>query len=269
MQSRKDGALRKIVEDGKLPIKTRRAALAEMEAPSRALLVKLANDSSGPANLRLDASRRLPEAEHRLAGERMARARRSEPEEARREEIDRILAEVARELEADEAPKSTPPNVAPSPLLEPQPPASVVPLDGVLSEAVSQSEQPAVRISDSIERKRELLTQGRALAASILAQLGIMSHAPLNWHAGQKKLEQLQADFLAWERAMRVDYPDIDTLKEFPDSQLRPPPKIIDARTYQAHRRVMTLDEALSVPQAQAKATHTGSDFWDGIPAGL
>src|SRR6266851_9852703 len=100
MQSRKDGALRKIVEDERLPMKTRREALGEMEAPSRAFLTTLANNPSVPAKLRLDAAKRLPATEQRLSEERTARAhRRSEPdEEARRREIDEVLRQAAQEL---------------------------------------------------------------------------------------------------------------------------------------------------------------------------
>src|SRR5258708_13092530 len=96
MQSRKDGALRKIVEDGRLPMKTRREALGEMEAPSRAFLTTLANNPSVPAKLRLDVARRLPATEQRLSGERPERAarapRRSGPDaQAKPRELHAIL----------------------------------------------------------------------------------------------------------------------------------------------------------------------------------
>jgi hypothetical protein len=251
MQSRKDGALRKIVEDGRLPMKTRRAALAEMDRPSRLFLTRLANDHDVPAKLRLDAARRLPETERRISGER---ARRPEPdEEAKRREIDAILAECAREQTPNiEGPKPIPES-SERVAVESQPLAPEVPQNEI-SSPVNWTDERA-----------EELKHGHELSAAILRQLEIMSHAPLNWHAGQKKLEQLQADFLAWERAMHTDYPDIDTRKEFPDARLRPPQRIIDARTYQAHRRVMTLDDALAVPLAEAKSTHDYG-FWGGLP---
>jgi len=237
MQSRKDAALRKIVEDERLPLKTRREALAEMDAPSRAFLTTLANGLSVPAKLRLDVARRLPGAEQRISDERMARAhRRSEPdEEARRREIDRILAECAREQDAQvEGPKTIPESTE-ARTAEPPPAPPSVPVDGVSSVPASCPEavphpvphpnESGKRTDDGSETKRdELLAQGRELAAAIFTQLGIMSNAPLHWHAGQKRLEQLQGDFLAWERAMHADYPDLDLHKEFPDAQLRPPP---------------------------------------------
>jgi len=200
------------------------------------------------------------------------RARSAQDESAKqRTEVDEILRQCEAELAAKEgqarnaeAPKSTPANAPPTPSLEPQPTAPVVPPHGVSSPS-------AVLLTGGTDDERaKVLKRGHELAAAILVQLEIMSHAPLNWHAGQKRLEQLHADFLAWEHAMHVDYPDIDTRKEFPDAQLRPaPPKITDARTYQAHRRVMTLDEALSVPLAQAKPTHADSGFWGGLPSGI
>ncbi len=246
-----------------------------MELPSRLFLTRLANDQIAPGTLRLDAARRLPGAEQRISEDRAARARRrSEPDEqARRREIDRFLAEAERELEtAKQETLNVQPVADQVRMLEPQPTPPAAPPDEISCEAQEQPAHAAVRIPDSPDdsesKREELLAQGRALAAAILTHLEIMSHAPLNWHAGQKKLQQLQGDFLAWERAMRVDYPDMDTQRQFPDARLRPAPKIIDARTYQAHRRVLTLDEALAVPLAEAKPTHDDG-FWTGMPAGI
>jgi hypothetical protein len=97
-----------------------------------------------------------------------------------------------------------------------------------------------------------------------------MSQAPLHWHAGQKKLEQLQADFLAWERGMNAAYPDTDTLKEFPDNRLRYVMQIVDQRGYFAQRGVATIDEQrfIAPPRERTKSAHealSGSLF----PAGL
>ncbi len=196
---------------------------------------------------------------------RRARSAQDESAKEQRTEVDEILRQCEAELAAEdgqgrnaEAPKSTPAIVERSPLLEPQPTAPAVPQDGVLS----------VPVNGTDDERAEGLKRGHDLAAAILMQLEIMSHAPLNWHAGQKKLEQLQGDFLSWERAMRIDYPDMDTQKEFPDARLRVSPKIIDARTYQAHRRVLTLDEALAVPPAKVKPVHDDG-FWSCAGPGI
>lgn len=237
MQSRRDAVLKKIIMDRKLSVKARRTALADMQAPSRAFLARLANDPDAPDHVRLDATRRRAEVEHRMAGERVARARqRAEQrigtdEEARRREIDEVLRQAAEELginlDDKGGSKSIPESVART---HPEP------------------EQPAVRIPDSPDvradsKREQLLAQGRALVAAINAQFGMMSQAPLNWHAGQKKLEQLQADFAAFERAINADHPEIDTQKEFPDERLRFFPRIVDERGYFAQRRAATIDE--------------------------
>lgn len=199
-----------------------------------------------------------------IDAERRARAVQDESAKQQRTEVDEILRQCEAELAAEVgqaidagAPKSTLANAVPSPSLEPQPTAPAVPPDGISSASV-----PPTGGTD--DERAKVLKRGHELASMILAQLGIMSNAPLNWHAGQKRLEHLQADFLAWERAAHVEYPDMDTHKEFSDPQLRPlPSKITDARTYQAHRRVMTLDEALAVP-GKAKPKHADSGFWGG-----
>jgi hypothetical protein len=202
----------------------------------------------------------------------------SQANASQRAEIDAILAECARE----QGSKANPESVE-SVIVEPQPVAPSVPVDEVSSEARSRSQvarsrlqsQPAVRIPDLDERsdtkREELLAKGRTLETDIRAQLGIMSQAPLHWHAGQKKLEQLQADFLAWERAMNADYPGFDTSKEFPDNRLRFFMKIVDQRGYFAQRRAATIDEQafIAAPPERAKAAHSDSGFWGGIPAGI
>jgi len=93
-----------------------------------------------------------------------------------------------------------------------------------------------------------------------------MSQAPLNWHAGQKKLEHIQAEFVAWERAMNVDHPEIDTLQLFPDGRLRAFTKIVDQRGYFAQRRAATIHEQsfIAVPPERTKAAHSDSGMWSG-----
>jgi hypothetical protein len=225
--------------------------------------MRLANDPAAPGKLRLDATKRLPEVEQRMAGVRVARAQeRVAPDvEARRREIDRILAEAAEELGVSVGDKEAVPNAVPESTdpetMGPPPVAASVPDYGISRDASSrtESEQPAVRLPDSQDapgnsQREHLLSEGRALASAIRAQLGNMSQAPVHWHAGQKKLELLQADFLAWEREVNAHYPDTDTLKEFPDNRLRYVMQIVDQRGYFAQRRVATIDEqAFIAPQ--------------------
>jgi len=237
MQSRKDGALRKIVMDGTLPMKVRREALGEMEVPSRAFLVKLANDPTVPAKLRLDVSRRLPGAERRIS-EKRARAHHPPDEEARRREIDHILAEAARELEAA---KQETLNVQPVAdqlqVLEPQPTAPVAPPDEISSVAPEPA-HAAVRIPDSPDdsetKRAELLTQGRTLAAAILHQWQRVWTAPLNQQE-QARLDALQRAWANYERESAAHGIDIE--KEFDIRLLRPPlQKLPDiARMRHAH----------------------------------
>jgi len=279
MQTRKDAALRKIVMDVKLPIKTRRAALAEMEAPSRALLVKQANDSAAPANLRMDASRRLPEAERRMSGERAARARRrTEPdEETRRREIDEVLEQAAQELgvslDDTGGSKTIPESVE---LRTVGPPAAVpgVPDYGVSSEAGSHSQSGQLvhfpdKPDDSQSKRADLLDQGRALAASVIVQYERFTRCPHNLQES-RRLGDLQAAFLAWERQTHIEFPSIDTQKEFPDSRLRPLTKVVDQRAYLRQRQVLAIDEqAIISAQPQQAKPHADSGFWGGAGAGI
>lgn len=260
-------------------MKTRREALVEMEAPSRAFLTTLANDVSVPAKLRLDASRRLPEAEHRMAGERAARGRTEPSEEARRREIDEVLRQAAEELGInlnEQGGSKTIPESAEPVIVEPPPAAPSAPADGASSEAVSCSQvlrklhqqgtsEPPVRLPDSDTRREELLDRGRALAASVLVQYERFTRCPHNLQES-KRLEHLQGQFLKWERQAHIQQPNLDTLKEFPDPRLRPsPPKVMDARMYQAHRQVLTIDEqAFIAPRQQVKTLHADSGMWGG-----
>jgi hypothetical protein len=274
MQSRKDAALRKIVEDGKLPIKTRREALAAMDAPSRAFLTTLSNDTAAPAKLRLDASRRLPETERRISENREA--------QKRLREIDRILAECALEQDAkSEGPK--PITESPSPaIMEPQTTAAAVPREGPSSvaapEVTSQpgetvetceSNESGKRTDDRQSKCAELVERGRNLATAILAQYERFTRAPFNQQEG-KKLDNLQAAFLTWERQTHIQFPEIDTAKEFPDPRLRPaPPRILDERAYQRHRRMLEIDEQCGIPMKQARPTHGDNGMWGGLPPGI
>jgi hypothetical protein len=146
-------------------------------------------------------------------------------------------------------------------------------VDGVSSEAVSlpELEQPAVQIPDSpngSETKRvELLAQGRELAAAIFRQYERWTRAPFNDEEA-RKLDRLQEQFLKWEREAHLRFPSIDTLKEFPDARLRPPPpKILDGRTYLAHRRILTLDQLLNVPPPCKPEKDNG--IWAGAGPGI
>ncbi len=217
-------------------MKTRREALGEMEAPSRAFLTTLANNPSVPAKLRLDVARRLPATEQRLSGERAERAarahRRSGPDaEAKRREIDAILAECAREQGMQVAgPKTIP--------------------------------APAV------------LAQGRALAASVLIQYERFTRCPHNQQEVHR-LDALTEQFLKWERQAHVQFPEIDTLKEFNDPRLRPVQQVPFHgdyyRTFRFYRNMLTFDEqqAIAIQHEQMKQANADSGFWGGIPGGI
>ena len=280
MQTRRDAVLKKIVMDRKLRVKTRRTALADMEAPSRAFLTRLANDPDTPDHVRLDATRRLPEVEHRMAGGRVARAQQriAPDEEARRQEIDRILAGAAEELGInldEEGGSKTIPESVEQEALGSLAALPNVPPDEISSEAGSRSQsvQPEIRLTDSSEppaqqsdsKREELLASGRALAASVLVQYERFTRCPHNLQES-KRLDYLQGQFLIWERQAHIQHADIDTQKEFPDPRLRPPPpKVMDARMYQAHRQVLAIDEqAFIAPPRQTKATHADSGMWGG-----
>ena len=76
-------------------------------------------------------------------------------------------------------------------------------------------DEPAVvRIPDS-ERKQELLREGHALAASVIVQYERFTRAPNNLQESQR-LDDLQDKLSEWERQTHIQFPDIDTLKEFP-----------------------------------------------------
>jgi len=269
MQTRKDAALRKIVQDARLPIKTRRAGLNEMDSPSRLFLTKLANEDDVPAQLRLDAARRLPETERRMSEER---ARRSEPdEEAKRRKIDAILAECAREQGTSvEGPKPIP-EFAATVAVEPQSPPPAVPQDEV-SGALGQP--AAVRIPDSPDdrpsKREEPLAQGRALAASVIVQYERFTRCPRNLQES-RRLNDLQVAFLEWERQAHAQFPGIDTLKEFSDTRLRPGARVVDQSAYLRQRQMLAIDEQriISGQTEQTKLPHRDGGFWDGAGPGI
>jgi hypothetical protein len=62
---------------------------------------------------------------------------------------------------------------------------------------------------------------------------------------------------LKWERGAQLKFSGIDR-RAFSDSRLRPPPpRVMDARMYQALRQVLAIDEQSFIsPPHQAKATH-------------
>ena len=261
-----------------LDIKTSASSFGGNGVTSRLFLSRLAKDPNIPANVRLDAARRLPEAEQRVVKERARKRARATPDEERQREIDRILAEAAEELGFNLADAEGPEPLAESTeAIAIGSPAALpnVPVDEVSSNAGSRSqalrhvlqdcncpEPISVRLPDSDTKREELLAQGRALAITICAQLERCYCAPFNHQEG-KKLDSLQAKFLEFERQAHLLFPDIDTLKEFPDARLRPPqPKVMDARTYQAHRHVLAI-----APPRQTKPTHADSGMWGGLPA--
>ncbi len=270
MQSRKDAALRKLVTDARLPIKTRRAALGEMQAPSRAFLTTLANDSSVHAWIRLDASRKLPEVEQRIVAARARRLSRPD-EETKRREIDRILAEAAKELgiDLDDA-------VGPEPLPESAEPIAIgspAAPDEILSDTIThtQSEQPTVRLTDSPEAlsdtRQELLTQGRALAAAVLVQYERFTRCPHNLQESQR-LEYLQGQFLKWEREAQMKVPGID-FSEFANPRLRPAPPKVD---FSRLDRQLMVPEMLMLPRVQprqARGPRDDGSMWAAAGPGI
>jgi hypothetical protein len=208
-----------------------------------------------------------------LADHETEQRTRTEADAKQRAEIDAILAECAREQAVKVGGPKTIPEAAEPVSMGPPPAAPSVPVDGVSSEAVSppELEQPAVRIPDSpngSETKRaELLAQGRALAANVLVQYERFTRCPQNLQESQI-LDKLQAAFLAWERQAHLQLPSIDTLKEFSDVRLRPPPpKMLDGRTYLLHRRVLTLDQLLNVPSPAKPEKDNG--IWAGTGPGI
>jgi hypothetical protein len=184
----------------------------------------------------------------------------------RRAEIDRVLADAERELEAKAEDPNAKPNAVPEQLLEPQATVPDVPVDGPSSEPV-----PTARELE--EQRAAALTRGRDLAASIREQLDRCYLVPFNREEAEK-LDRLQGAFVAWEKQTRIQFPEIDTLKECPDSRLRPAPsRITDERSYRIKRRTLTVDEqvAITAQLAEARRTSTREDsgFWGGIPPGI
>jgi hypothetical protein len=252
-----------------------------MESPSRLFLARLANDESAPATLRLDAARLLPGAEHRMAGQRAVRARqRSDPNEEERREIDRILAEAAKELGIDlglddaEGPETLAECSAPIAVGTPAALPNVPP-DEVSSDAGSrsrdmrvqfQSEPPAVRLPDSDVKREELLAQGRVLAASVLIQYERFTRCPHNLQES-KRLEYLQGQFLKWEREAQLRFPGID-LSEFANPRLRPAPPKVDFSDRQLMVPEMCLLSRVQ-PQPQVKGPRDDGSLWAAAGPGI
>src|SRR5712664_3317872 len=191
-----------------------------------------------------------------------------------RAEIDRILMECAREQGVQVAaqpavevegqaggPKPIPKSVEPIAVGAPPAPPSV-PVDGVSSEAPEQPAHAAVRIpdlpDDSESKRGELLAQGRALAASVLVQYERFTRCPHNQQEVHR-LDALTAQFLEWERQAHIQFPEIDTLKEFPDARLRPVQKVPFHgdyyRTFRFYKNMLTFDEqqAIALQHEQTK----------------
>jgi hypothetical protein len=181
----------------------------------------------------------------------------------KREEIDRILAQAAHELEAKAGTLNPQPTTEPQPHLEPQATVPEVPVHG-------PSSAPTPTASELEEQRAGALQRGRELATTIRAQLDRCYLVPFNREEAEK-LDRLHAAFAAWERETRIRYPEIDTRKEFPDARLRPaPPRITDERSYRVQRRTLSIDEQLAITaqlaEAQRTPTHEDSGFWGGIP---
>lgn len=118
------------------------------------------------------------------------------------------------------------------------------------------------------ERDQDI-ERGRKLAAAIFSQLERFYLAPGNLEEG-RKLDGLQAAFLEWERDVQIQWPDMNTLEEFSDTRLRPPPRKMDQRSYLFLRRQWTVDELRAIPseleraQREKASNHSDSGMWSG-----
>jgi len=117
------------------------------------------------------------------------------------------------------------------------------------------------------EERTETLERGRELAAAILSQLERFYLAPGNREEG-RKLDRLKAAFAEWERQVAVQFPDINTLDEFPDACLRPARKKVQSqREYLFLRNQWTVDELMALPdriREAKKTTHADGGMWSG-----
>lgn len=114
----------------------------------------------------------------------------------------------------------------------------------------------------------QVLERGRQLAAAILSQLERFYLAVGNREEG-KRLDLLQAEFLEWERQTHIQFPDLDTLAQFPDARLRPARKKIASQSeYLRLRNQWTIDELRAVParleQAKKAARVDCGGMWSG-----
>ncbi len=186
----------------------------------------------------------------------------------KRAEIDRVLAEAARELALADSATDKPPTiqedpnakpiVVPEQFLEPHPALPTAPQNGVLSAGATAKELEEERVA--------ALKRGRELATAIGVQLERCYLVPFNQQEAEK-LDRLQAAFVAWEKQTHVQFPEIDTRKQFPDARLRPAPsRITDERSYRIKRRTMTWEEQRALSQERPTPTHEDSGFWGGIP---
>jgi len=228
MQSRKDAALRKIVENTELPIKTRREALTAMDAPSRLFLTRLANDVDVAAKLRLDAARRLPEAERGLSEAKTAKtAQKPEKLDINAgiypgidRSLDSTLGPAMRQLLAESWGSSSTSEPAETRAQESSSTAAPVPQDGVSkTETRSESGQPASQAKAPTQQndapcpsflrtpyveiqRKKIIERGRDLAKSIMRRHERLWRAPQNseeqWH-----LAFLQKKWVAYEREAR------------------------------------------------------------------
>ncbi len=203
-------------------------------------------------------------AEHEAAERTMAAENAKAAGDAkRRAEIDRILAEAAQELEPKPEDPNANPSAVPEQCLEPQAPVPDVAVDG------ASSAPPAA----TAEQRAAALERGHELATSVRAQLDRCYLVPFNREEAEK-LDRLQAAFAAWEKEARIRFPEIDTLKEFPDCRLRPvPSRITDERSYRIKRRTLTVDEQIAITAQLAEAkrtrTHEDSGSWGGAGPGI
>jgi hypothetical protein len=263
MQKKKDAALRSIVVNENLTIRTRREALAAMDAPSRLFLNRLANDVNVPAKLRLDAARRLPEVEKRLAEGRAAR--KPAPE---RSEIDRHLFEAANELgiELDAGEPKRRAESSSEVGDEPHQADLSVPAD----EISSRPESP-VPITNEVRKTdtRTLADRGRAVAKRVLEQYERFYVAPFNAQEGAR-LDTLRKEFGEWKS--EAERAGIDARALFGDKLplLEPPAaKRLPIPTTNIMGLAL-LTEELDKAQKRSNESTTdqccGAPMWEGLP---
>jgi hypothetical protein len=299
-----DAALRNVIF-AKAPLKTKRQALANMSAPSETFLLDLMSSPSVHPKLKTDAAERLAvvrSLKHSVFGN--TRKRSGEPHKDdpdRREEIDAILAEEARQLGMSledsgdpnaqpklgateiHEPRQTAPSVpqgeaASAPTARPEDERDLVPADApVVSETVSAQLEPTEQFQEQRSAEREaLLVRGRELASRVIAQYNHWTRAP--WNREQDAwLRGAQKAFSEWEREMNEKFPEVDTRTLFNDGRLRPYELPISTSVLaralrtpspiEAHRQSIALAR-----QAERRNERRSTDdlsIWSGLPKGI